>query len=170
MSGITAPCMSICSCCASKSCRCLGGVAATGSRSSKSRRISGVPRRVSASWSVRIFRSCCTASKSLGCTVDLDDVTYYVGHETVIRPRGRQGPARLAGSVLRGDGAQRDPCQRLLQPSHRPGGRDRAAGRFAILSETATSDGFRAMFGGVAERLKYTPFPYGSDSYGPRRD
>jgi KUP system potassium uptake protein len=26
-----------------------------------------------------------TASKSLGCTVDLDDVTYYVGHETVIR-------------------------------------------------------------------------------------
>jgi hypothetical protein len=26
-----------------------------------------------------------TAGKSLGCTVDLDDVTYYVGHETVIR-------------------------------------------------------------------------------------
>ena len=25
-----------------------------------------------------------TTSKSLGCTVDLDDVTYYVGHETVI--------------------------------------------------------------------------------------
>jgi KUP system potassium uptake protein len=25
-----------------------------------------------------------TASKSLGCTVDLDDVTYFVGHETVI--------------------------------------------------------------------------------------
>jgi KUP system potassium uptake protein len=25
-----------------------------------------------------------TAGKSLGCTVDLDDVTYYVGHETVI--------------------------------------------------------------------------------------
>jgi KUP system potassium uptake protein len=25
-----------------------------------------------------------TVSKSLGCTVDLDDVTYYVGHETVI--------------------------------------------------------------------------------------
>jgi KUP system potassium uptake protein len=25
------------------------------------------------------------ASKSLGCTVDLNDVTYYVGHETVIR-------------------------------------------------------------------------------------
>jgi KUP system potassium uptake protein len=26
-----------------------------------------------------------SASKSLGCTVDLNDVTYYVGHETVIR-------------------------------------------------------------------------------------
>jgi KUP system potassium uptake protein len=25
-----------------------------------------------------------TTGKSLGCTVDLDDVTYYVGHETVI--------------------------------------------------------------------------------------
>jgi KUP system potassium uptake protein len=25
-----------------------------------------------------------TTSKSLGCTIDLDDVTYYVGHETVI--------------------------------------------------------------------------------------
>jgi KUP system potassium uptake protein len=24
------------------------------------------------------------ASKSLGCTIDLDDVTYYVGHETVV--------------------------------------------------------------------------------------
>src|SRR5260370_17016310 len=26
-----------------------------------------------------------TTSKSLGCTVNLDDVTYYVGHETVVR-------------------------------------------------------------------------------------
>ena len=25
-----------------------------------------------------------TASKALGCTIDLDDVTYYVGHETVV--------------------------------------------------------------------------------------
>jgi KUP system potassium uptake protein len=24
-------------------------------------------------------------SKALGCTIDLSDVTYYVGHETVIR-------------------------------------------------------------------------------------
>jgi KUP system potassium uptake protein len=25
-----------------------------------------------------------TSSKSLGCTIDLSDVTYYVGHETVV--------------------------------------------------------------------------------------
>jgi KUP system potassium uptake protein len=34
------------------------------------------------------------ASKALGCTIDLDDVTYYVGHETVIaREDGRGIPA-----------------------------------------------------------------------------
>jgi KUP system potassium uptake protein len=32
-----------------------------------------------------------TASKSLGCTVDLDDVTYYVGHETVIQREDGKG-------------------------------------------------------------------------------
>ncbi|HLX17260.1 MAG TPA: potassium transporter Kup [Bradyrhizobium sp.] len=31
------------------------------------------------------------ASKSLGCTVDLTDVTYYVGHETVISREDRMG-------------------------------------------------------------------------------
>jgi KUP system potassium uptake protein len=31
------------------------------------------------------------ASKSLGCTVDLDDVTYYVGHETVIHREDGNG-------------------------------------------------------------------------------
>jgi KUP system potassium uptake protein len=35
-----------------------------------------------------------TASKSLGCTVDLNDVTYYVGHETVI---GREDGKGLPG-------------------------------------------------------------------------
>jgi KUP system potassium uptake protein len=35
-----------------------------------------------------------TTSRSLGCTVDLDDVTYYVGHETVVsREDGRGLPA-----------------------------------------------------------------------------
>ena len=31
------------------------------------------------------------ASKSLGCTVDLADVTYYVGHETVVGRGDREG-------------------------------------------------------------------------------
>lgn len=31
------------------------------------------------------------ASKSLGCTADLDDVTYYVGHETVVRREDGNG-------------------------------------------------------------------------------
>ena len=31
------------------------------------------------------------ASKSLGCTIDLSDVTYYVGHETVIGREDRMG-------------------------------------------------------------------------------
>jgi KUP system potassium uptake protein len=35
-----------------------------------------------------------TASKSLGCTVDLDDVTYYVGHETVIAREDGMGLPR----------------------------------------------------------------------------
>ena len=34
------------------------------------------------------------ASKALGCTIDLDDVTYYVGHETVI---GREDGKGLPG-------------------------------------------------------------------------
>lgn len=32
-----------------------------------------------------------TVGKSLGCTIDLDDVTYYVGHETVIRREDGNG-------------------------------------------------------------------------------
>ena len=32
-----------------------------------------------------------TASKSLGCTVDLNDVTYYVGHETVVGREDKLG-------------------------------------------------------------------------------
>ena len=75
-----------------------------------------------------------TASKSLGCTIDLDDVTYYVGHETVIgREDGRGLPAWQEG-ILRRDGAQRHPCQRLLQPADRSGRRDRAAGFDLVLA------------------------------------
>jgi KUP system potassium uptake protein len=32
-----------------------------------------------------------TASKALGCSIDLDDITYYVGHETVIRRDDHMG-------------------------------------------------------------------------------
>jgi KUP system potassium uptake protein len=32
-----------------------------------------------------------TASKALGCTIDLDDVTYYVGHETVVSREDGKG-------------------------------------------------------------------------------
>jgi KUP system potassium uptake protein len=35
-----------------------------------------------------------TTSKSLGCTIDLDDVTYYVGHETVIAREDSMGLPR----------------------------------------------------------------------------
>lgn len=35
-----------------------------------------------------------TTSKALGCTIDLDDVTYYIGHETVI---GREDGVGLPG-------------------------------------------------------------------------
>jgi KUP system potassium uptake protein len=33
-------------------------------------------------------------SRSLGCTIDLDDVTYYVGHETIVRRQDRKGLPR----------------------------------------------------------------------------
>jgi KUP system potassium uptake protein len=32
-----------------------------------------------------------TASKALGCTIDLDDVTFYVGHETVVSREDGKG-------------------------------------------------------------------------------
>jgi KUP system potassium uptake protein len=32
--------------------------------------------------------------RSLGCTIDLDDVTYYVGHETIVRRQDRKGLPR----------------------------------------------------------------------------
>ena len=57
---------------------------------------SGGPRRVSASWSGRTSRRCCTIARSRASHLDLDDVTYYVGHETIVRARGRQRLAALA--------------------------------------------------------------------------
>ena len=60
-----------------------------------------------------------------GCTIDLADVTYFVGHETVTPREDGRGPAALAGSTVCRDGAQRRPCDRLLQPARRAGRRDR---------------------------------------------
>ena len=33
-------------------------------------------------------------SKALGCDVDLSDLTYYVGHETIVPVKGRKGLPR----------------------------------------------------------------------------
>ena len=41
--------------------------------------------------------------KSLGCTVDLDDVTDDVGHETVIGREDGKGLPGMAGGVVRRD-------------------------------------------------------------------
>lgn len=38
-------------------------------------------------------------SKSLGCDVDLSDVTYYVGHETIVAEKGRRGLPRVIESI-----------------------------------------------------------------------
>jgi KUP system potassium uptake protein len=31
------------------------------------------------------------SSKALGCTIELDDVTYYVGHETIVSREDKKG-------------------------------------------------------------------------------
>ena len=72
------------------------------------------------------------ASKSLGCTIDLDDVTYYVGHETVIRREDGKGLPAWQERIFAVMERNADPCQRLLQPADRPGRRDRPAGRDLI--------------------------------------
>ena len=69
-----------------------------------------------------------TASKSLGCTIDLDDVTYYVGHETVISREDGKGLPAWQEAFFAVMERNADPCQRLLQPAQRSGRRDRAAG------------------------------------------
>jgi KUP system potassium uptake protein len=39
------------------------------------------------------------ASKLLGCTIDFDDVTYYVGHETVVRREHGKGLPAWQGRI-----------------------------------------------------------------------
>ena len=44
--------------------------------------------------------------KAKGAELELDDVTYYVGHETIVPREGGTGDPALAGGGVRGDGAQ----------------------------------------------------------------
>ena len=63
-------------------------------RSSARAAISGGPRPASASWSGPTSRRCSRDCKVKGAHIDLDDVTYYVGHETTVRARGRPAACR----------------------------------------------------------------------------
>ena len=54
---------------------------------------SGGRRRGAASWSVPTFTRSWRSARRRGCAIDLDDVTYYVGHETIVpREDGRGMP------------------------------------------------------------------------------
>jgi KUP system potassium uptake protein len=65
--------------------------------------------------------------KDYGCTIDLADVTYFVGHETVTRREDGRGLPRWQEALFAFYGAQCSPSDRLLQPSRRSGRRDRTA-------------------------------------------
>ena len=72
-----------------------------------------------------ILASC----KMKGVGLDLDDVTYYVGAETIVAAEDGKGLAALAGGSVRRDGPQRGAHQRLSSLALRSGGRDRARDR-----------------------------------------
>jgi KUP system potassium uptake protein len=38
-------------------------------------------------------------SKALGCDVDLSDLTYYVGHETIVPKKGHRGLPRIVEAI-----------------------------------------------------------------------
>ena len=59
-----------------------------------------------------------------GCGVDLSDVTYYVGHETVVPSDSDKGLPRWLEALFAAHAAQLRPCQRLLQATARRGRRD----------------------------------------------
>src|SRR5580704_6238050 len=70
----------------------------------------------------------------------------------------------MAGTVLRGDGTQRGPCQRLLQPAQRSGGRDRPASRDLILRQSpvgksypVSQDQIRAITASVINAVPIQP-------------
>ena len=67
--------------------------------------------------------------KAKGAEIDLADVTYYVGHETIVPREDGKGLPRLAGSALRRHGPQRGAHQRLPEAPLRQRRRDRARDR-----------------------------------------
>ena len=76
-------------------------------------------------------RRCC-ANAEAARSIDLDDVTYYVGHETSCRATTAR-VAALGGGAVRPDAAQLRACQRLSSscratPSSRSAGRSRFSG------------------------------------------
>ena len=89
----------------------------------------GAPRRATASWSSPTFPRVVAECKAKGAEIDLADVTYYVGHETIVPREDGAGLPRLAGSAVRRDGAQRRPHQRLSASALRPRRRDRPGDR-----------------------------------------
>ncbi len=72
--------------------------------------------------------------KARGAEIDLDDVTYYVGHETIVPREDGKGLPLWQESALRRDGAQRRAHQRLSAPALRPRRRDRPRDRNLTLA------------------------------------
>ena len=70
--------------------------------------------------------------KAKGAEIDLDDVTYYVGHETVVPRENGKGMARWQEVLFAAMGRNAERHQRLSRIALRPGGRDRPGDRDLI--------------------------------------
>ena len=68
-------------------------------------------------------------AKERGCTILIDDVTYYVGHETVVSREDGDGLPPWAEGIYAVHGAQLIARNRLLPAAGRSSGRDRASNR-----------------------------------------
>ena len=62
---------------------------------------SGAPKRATASWRRPTFPPSWRQCKAQGADVDLDDVTYYVGHETVVPREDGNGLPRWQDALSR---------------------------------------------------------------------
>ena len=69
-------------------------------------------------------------AKGRGCDISGEDVTYYVGRETVVSREDGTGLPECAESPVRRHGAQRCACDRLLPAAAGSGRRDRPGSRF----------------------------------------